>query len=114
VRDTLRDITWTSRHTIIVAVLCVAQVLDGIDVTVVNVALPAIKHELRFSQDTLSWVVNAGRTGEEALVDGFAVAFVAAAALMVITAVVAIAMFRDERRGQPVDVIAVQKAELSS
>jgi EmrB/QacA subfamily drug resistance transporter len=50
--------TWTSRHTIIVVVLCVAQVLDGIDVTVVNVALPAIQHQLGFSQDTLSWVVN--------------------------------------------------------
>jgi EmrB/QacA subfamily drug resistance transporter len=51
--------TWTSAHTIILAVLCVAQVLDGIDVTVVNVALPTIEHQLGFSQDTLSWVVNA-------------------------------------------------------
>src|ERR687891_107503 len=55
----IESFTWTSRHTIILVVLCVAQVLDGIDVTVVNVALPAIEHQLGFSQDTLSWVVNA-------------------------------------------------------
>lgn len=56
----------------------------------------------------------AGRVGEEALIDGFVVAFVAAAALMVVTAIVAIALFRDEGRGQTVDVIALQQAELDS
>jgi EmrB/QacA subfamily drug resistance transporter len=57
--DRLDSFTWTSRHTVILVVLCVAQVLDGIDVTVVNVALPVIEHQLGFSQDTLPWVVNA-------------------------------------------------------
>jgi hypothetical protein len=41
------------------------------------------------------------------LVDGFVVALVAAAALMVVTAIVAIALFRDEGRGRRVDVIAL-------
>jgi EmrB/QacA subfamily drug resistance transporter len=50
---------WTPSHTIVLVVLCVAQVLDGIDVTVVNVALPSIEDRLGFSADTLSWVVNA-------------------------------------------------------
>jgi MFS family permease len=34
-------------------------VLDGIDVTVVNVALPAIERQLGFPHDALAWVVNA-------------------------------------------------------
>ncbi|SEP53562.1 MFS transporter [Amycolatopsis saalfeldensis] len=50
---------WTAKHTVVLAVLCAAQVLDGIDVTVVNVALPSIGHQLGFSPDTLSWIVNA-------------------------------------------------------
>lgn len=41
------------------AVLCLAQVLDAVDGTVVNVALPAIKDELAFSAADLSWVVTA-------------------------------------------------------
>jgi EmrB/QacA subfamily drug resistance transporter len=58
-RRSFESFAWTSRHTTILTILCVAQVLDGIDVTVVNVALPAIEHRLGFSQDALSWVVNA-------------------------------------------------------
>jgi EmrB/QacA subfamily drug resistance transporter len=54
-----QEFTWRSEHTIALLLLCVAQVLDGIDVTVVNVALPAIEDELGFSAGTLSWVVNA-------------------------------------------------------
>jgi EmrB/QacA subfamily drug resistance transporter len=57
--ESLDSFTWTGKHTIILVILCVAQVLDGIDVTVVNVALPAIEDEVGFSPDTLSWVVNA-------------------------------------------------------
>jgi len=60
-------VAWTSRDTIVVAVLCGAQVLDGIVVTVVR---------------------------------------------MMVTAIVALAMFGDEGRGQSVDVIALQKATL--
>jgi MFS family permease len=57
-------------------VLCLAALLDSIDVTVVNVAMPAIKETLRFSESGLAWMVDAymvpfggflllgGRTGD--------------------------------------------------
>jgi EmrB/QacA subfamily drug resistance transporter len=53
------EFTWTRAHTIALVVLCVAQALDGVDVTVVNVALPSIQDQLGFSPASLSWVVNA-------------------------------------------------------
>ena len=40
-------------------VLCLAALLDTVDVTVVNVAMPAIRESLRFSESGLSWMVNA-------------------------------------------------------
>jgi MFS family permease len=46
-------------HRIALVVLCLAQLLDAIDITVVNVALPTIKEQLGFSQANLAWVVNA-------------------------------------------------------
>jgi EmrB/QacA subfamily drug resistance transporter len=39
--------------------LCLAALLDTIDVTVVNVAMPAIKDSLHFSVGGLAWMVNA-------------------------------------------------------
>jgi EmrB/QacA subfamily drug resistance transporter len=57
-------------------VLCLASLLDTIDVTVVNVAMPAIKSALGFSESGLAWMVDAymvpfggflllgGRTGD--------------------------------------------------
>src|SRR3954447_19982765 len=41
------------------AVLAVAQFMVVLDVTIVNVALPAIQTDLGFSADGLQWVVNA-------------------------------------------------------
>ena len=41
------------------AVLAVAQFMVVLDVTIVNVALPAIQADLHFSVDGLQWVVNA-------------------------------------------------------
>ena len=38
---------------------CLAQFMVILDVSVVNVALPAIRHGLRFSEQDLQWVVNA-------------------------------------------------------
>ncbi len=38
---------------------CLAQFMVILDVSVVNVALPSIKHALGFSEDGLQWVVNA-------------------------------------------------------
>src|SRR3954467_2019143 len=40
-------------------VLCVGMLMIVLDVTVVNVALPSIQDDLRFSQSSLAWVVNA-------------------------------------------------------
>jgi EmrB/QacA subfamily drug resistance transporter len=39
-------------------VLCAGALIILIDASVVNVALPSIKHDLRFSQANLAWVVN--------------------------------------------------------
>src|SRR5918996_2117186 len=41
------------------AVLAIAQFMVVLDVTIVNVALPAIQTDLGFSADGLQWVVNA-------------------------------------------------------
>ncbi len=41
------------------AVVCLAQLMIVLDVTIVNVALPAIQQDLHFSQGNLTWVVNA-------------------------------------------------------
>jgi EmrB/QacA subfamily drug resistance transporter len=40
-------------------VVCFAQLMIVLDVTIVNVALPAIQRDLGFSQANLTWVVNA-------------------------------------------------------
>src|SRR6059058_4699716 len=39
-------------------VLCLGTLMIVLDTTIVNVALPSIKHDLGFSQTTLAWVVN--------------------------------------------------------
>src|ERR671936_2211932 len=40
-------------------VLCLATLMIVLDATIVNVALPSIKHSLGFSETSLAWVVNA-------------------------------------------------------
>ncbi len=40
-------------------VVCFAQLMIVLDVTIVNVALPSIQRDLHFSQGNLTWVVNA-------------------------------------------------------
>lgn len=44
---------------LILAVVCVAQFMVVLDVSIVNVALPSIRNELHMSQSGLAWVVNA-------------------------------------------------------
>jgi EmrB/QacA subfamily drug resistance transporter len=51
--------TWTRRHGLTLAVLCLAALLDTIDATVVNVAMPTIRNALHFSEGGLAWMVNA-------------------------------------------------------
>ncbi len=40
-------------------VVCMAQLMIVLDVTIVNVALPSIQRDLHFTQGNLTWVVNA-------------------------------------------------------
>jgi EmrB/QacA subfamily drug resistance transporter len=68
--------TWSSSNVIVLVVLCLAPLLEYIDMTVVNVALPTIKADLGFALPDLQWVINAytiafggffllaGRTGD--------------------------------------------------
>jgi EmrB/QacA subfamily drug resistance transporter len=52
----------TTEHPHLTATLllsCLAQFMVILDVSVVNVALPSIRHGLHFSEDNLQWVVNA-------------------------------------------------------
>lgn len=50
---------WTVAHTVALVVLCCAQLIESLDVTVVNVALPAIREDVGFSESGLQWVVSA-------------------------------------------------------
>ena len=40
-------------------VVCLAQLMMVVDMTIVNVALPVIQRDLQFSQADLTWVVGA-------------------------------------------------------
>src|SRR5436305_7388376 len=47
------------RRWITLMIVCLAQLMIVLDVTIVNVALPSIQRDLHFSQANLTWVVNA-------------------------------------------------------
>jgi len=49
----------TRRRWAALVVVCLAQLMIVLDTTIVNVALPAIQHDLHFTQGSLTWVVNA-------------------------------------------------------
>jgi EmrB/QacA subfamily drug resistance transporter len=55
---------WTGRQVTVLLVLCVGHVLETVDITITNVALPAIRAGVGFGDADLSWVVN-----------GYAIAF---------------------------------------
>jgi EmrB/QacA subfamily drug resistance transporter len=48
-----------SRRWLALVVLCLGQFMIALDGSIVNVALPSIQADLHFTQDTLTWVVNA-------------------------------------------------------
>src|ERR671924_2342424 len=50
---------YREKRWIALALLCMAQFVVVLDAAIVNVALPSIGDALAFSQDNLSWVVNA-------------------------------------------------------
>src|SRR5579859_1012332 len=47
------------RRWIALGVVCLAQLMNVLDTTIVNVALPSIQHDLGFTQGNLTWVINA-------------------------------------------------------
>ena len=47
------------RRWIALVVVCLGQLMIVLDATIVNVALPSIQRDLRFTQANLTWVVNA-------------------------------------------------------
>jgi EmrB/QacA subfamily drug resistance transporter len=47
------------RRWIALVVVCLAMLMNALDGSIVNVALPAIQHSLHFSQSDLTWVVDA-------------------------------------------------------
>src|ERR1700674_1678046 len=54
VRGSLSD----RRRWLALVVVCFGQLMIVLDSTIVNVALPSIQRDLRFSQADLTWVVN--------------------------------------------------------
>ncbi|MBV8930128.1 MAG: MFS transporter [Mycobacteriaceae bacterium] len=54
-----RSLTPERRRWASLFVVCLAQLMIVLDVTIVNVALPSIQHDLHFNQANLTWVVNA-------------------------------------------------------
>ncbi len=51
--------TTSDRKWLALALLAAAQFVVVLDASIVNVALPSIGRDLQFSQDDLSWVINA-------------------------------------------------------
>ena len=57
--DRLFNTSADRRRWATLGVVCLAQLMIVLDVTIVNVALPAIERDLQFSPANLTWVVNA-------------------------------------------------------
>lgn len=49
---------WTARLWAVLAVLCLVLFLDGLDVSMVGVALPSIGHDLGMATGSLQWIIN--------------------------------------------------------
>jgi EmrB/QacA subfamily drug resistance transporter len=56
---TLSDRSSPGRRWLALGIVCLAQLMIVLDTTIVNVALPSIQRDLGFSQQDLTWVVNA-------------------------------------------------------
>src|SRR5262245_27008494 len=52
------DTSWTPRLWGVLLVLCTVLFLDGLDVSMVGVALPAIQADLGLSTASLQWIVS--------------------------------------------------------
>jgi EmrB/QacA subfamily drug resistance transporter len=56
--DGQRPVLGSGRGALTLALLLLVQFLDFLDVSIVNVALPSIRHDLGFSEQSLQWVVS--------------------------------------------------------
>lgn len=56
--STAASVLSTRRGKLILALLCAVGFLDFLDISIVNVALPSIRHELDFSVQNLQWVAS--------------------------------------------------------
>jgi EmrB/QacA subfamily drug resistance transporter len=56
--ETVTEIADTRRRWLALYVLCLASLMIVLDVTIVGVALPSIRTDLKFSETSLAWVVN--------------------------------------------------------
>ncbi len=61
--------TGDSRRWATLVIVCFAQLMIVLDVTIVNVALPAIQDDLSFDQSNLTWVVGLLRPRDPQLAD---------------------------------------------
>ncbi|MGW5657798.1 MFS transporter [Streptomyces humi] len=56
--STASEPRWTARLWAVLAVLCLVLFLDGLDVSMVGIALPSIGHDLGLATGSLQWIVN--------------------------------------------------------
>ncbi|MFJ3956233.1 MFS transporter [Arthrobacter sp. NPDC090010] len=61
------DLLWNRRTWLLLVTLCIVLALDGLDVSMVGVALPSIGHELGLGTGALQWIVSAYVLGYGAL-----------------------------------------------
>ena len=54
----VRDLAWTTATWLLLVVLCGALFLDGLDISMVGVALPSIGSDLGLSPSSLQWIVS--------------------------------------------------------
>lgn len=53
----VRDVNWTPAIWLLLVVVCGALFLDGLDVSMIGVALPSIGHSLHLHASSLQWIV---------------------------------------------------------
>ncbi|MBO9706430.1 MAG: MFS transporter, partial [Arthrobacter sp.] len=61
------DLLWSRRTWLLLVTLCIVLALDGLDVSMVGVALPSIGQELGLGTGALQWIVSAYVLGYGAL-----------------------------------------------
>jgi MFS family permease len=54
----VRDLNWTPAIWLLLVVVCGALFLDGLDLSMIGVALPSIGHALHLSASSLQWIVS--------------------------------------------------------